>query len=208
MCKQPQDICCHIRWGVYRWQVTIYSSSTFVFILRKSSFQHLQVLRLEIRERRSSHRCELLYISTYLEISRLKSYLEKTYKDKLGKQLLGMKCELETSFPEQKHGYDCAGFVRWVHFTVGTYVRFHGSELLLFQAFGQRVAQTISPNSNRYLQFRYLQTISTNCVTNLLNRDLHAAVWSSKHSTPQMSCPTDGRARHRQQKGNWSSCWQ
>ena len=47
-----------------------------------------------------------------VHISRLKSYLEKTYKDKLGKQLLGMKCELETSFPEQKHGYDCAGFVR------------------------------------------------------------------------------------------------
>jgi hypothetical protein len=43
--------------------------------------------------------------------SRLQSYLERTYEDNLGTRLLDMKCEQETSLPQQTNGHDCGVFV-------------------------------------------------------------------------------------------------
>ena len=44
-------------------------------------------------------------------MSRLKSYLEKTYKDLRYQKLLQMKCTPETNLPVQNNGYDCGVFV-------------------------------------------------------------------------------------------------
>ena len=44
-------------------------------------------------------------------MSRLKSYLEKTYKDLRYQKLLQMKCTPENNLPVQNNGYDCGVFV-------------------------------------------------------------------------------------------------